>query len=950
MPGWDATGDLRGHAWGSLLQAYELAADRPPPRLDVRQARELPFSGLRPAAAVLLVASELSHTPVPSGGIGTFTVQLARDLSSAGYAVTILFTRWEDMSASEREEVEATFDGWGVRVVGLPLFTPGANRFHLRQSYRVLQFLLQHGDAFAAVHFHEYGGLGFLPLLAKAQGWAIPRAATLVGLHGSSAWATYVNGHMPHGDHALSLLFCERRAVELADVVWSPSEYMAGYVQSRKWTTRQPIYIAQYPVGSHLLSTAARPSSGPLPPIRGRHELVFFGRLELRKGLAVFVSALAAAAAVTGPFPVTFLGRNVIDDGYGDMRTWAAAQLESSGLNVTFLSDLSSEQATDYLRSPGRVACMPSLVDNSPLVVYEALALGVPFLSSTTGGIAELVHPDDVAAVLLPPTVAAWTRKMVAVVTGSEPVHRAAPRHPHAAAPAVHRALLEHALSGQRRAHAPPASLPSPLPLVSVIIATHNRVGVIQQTLDALAAQTYPRRSLEIIVVDDGSTDAHAVEVLQEISRRLKASGTGRVLTIANQYLGAARNRGAEVARGEYLAFIDDDDVPVADYVERLVRVAAHTRSDILSTFFANFDGDGAPSADTPHSLYMFVGQALSTALVENAFGGANIFIRRAAFEAVGRFSELVSVGYEDYELLVRASLRRLRHDVVPAALLWVRRSPMSMSQSVSTELGMMRVAAVVQAAFSDAHASLDVSDLIAHVVGAKLAADKAVDVLAEVDTEDLVTSDQGVYNLHYGAVIAPLLPGGAAVDAVSKFPPTLQRWAAEAAHAAAAAGVECRAAGVGGGACALTAATNLTAHMVWDAAGAPPAWRAPSFASTSWPFITAFGMHPGVTGGSALLPMLTWRSFFVGRKTVTVSYDMGDQGCGDGVCLALLHNGEAVWRVCNAAPSGHVVSRTQGSAVLQLQLTTASALTLIVDPLGSEDCDSVRTSMAIEQ
>lgn len=939
--GWTpAAGSLGGHAWGSLLQAHE-NVPLSPVRLSVRHARTLlNATGAHAGARVLIVAGELSHTPAAFGGIGVFCVQLARLLVSAGCSVTILFSQLDTLPASGATEV-AAFAAWGVHLVGLPALAASANRGHLRYSYRVLQFLLAREDDFDVIHFHEYNALGFLPLLAKEQGWAIPRSATVVGLHGSSAWTSYVNGHVPFGDGALSLMHCERRAVELADHVWAPSEYMAGFVQSRRWSTRQPIWVAPYPVEGQL---QAPPTPGPLPATRP--ELVFFGRLEPRKGAVIFVEALIAAERVVGTFSVTFLGRSIFAEGYGDMRAWISERLQRTRLQVQFLEGFSREQAIAYLSEPGRLACMPSLVDNSPLVVYEALALGVPFLSSSTGGIPELVHAEDAASVLLPPSSPAWARKITAIMAEGEVVRRPAPHHSLPENAAAHIALLEAVLAGRREGEGR-AVLPAKLPRVSVIVTTHNRgASVLQQTLDALEAQTYPKAAMEVIVVDDGSTLPDALAALQGIGSRLASSGTGRLLTIQNQYLGAARNRGAEVASGDFYAFLDDDDVPVGDYVERLVTVAEHTRADVLSTFFATFVSDGAPTGATPHSLYMFLGQALSTSLLENAFGGANIFVRKQAFDRVGGFSELVGVGYEDYEFLVKAALVRVRHDVVPAPLLWVRHSPGSMSTTVLLTLGMQRVLAAVQSALSDDRAALDMSDTIGHVVGLKLATEKArgLSSAARLASASMFSGQQGVFNMRYGAFVVPRLPRAEAGSAQG-FPPSLQQWALARAGEAAAAGVVCATAS----SCTLKADADYTAHLVWDGSGANwPAWRAPSFSKDPWPFIDASSMHPGVAQVTALVIMRSWRSFLHGDAALEISFEFGVQGCGDGVCLALLHDGQAVWHECNDSMSGRVVVK-RGRVQLKQRLTTGSILALVVDPLSSGDCDTTQADLTIE-
>src|SRR5262245_47210353 len=88
--------------------------------------------------------------------------------------------------------------------------------------------------------------------------------------------------------------------------------------------------------------------------------------------------------------------------------------------------------------------------------------------------------------------------------------------------------------------------------LFSVVIPAHNRLHLLPRTLDSVWAQTFS--DFEVVVVNDGSTDGTG-EWLAAQGERMRA------ITQANCGPGAARNLGTKEARGEYIAFIDSDDV-----------------------------------------------------------------------------------------------------------------------------------------------------------------------------------------------------------------------------------------------------------------------------------------------------------------------------------------------------------------------------------------------------
>ena len=96
--------------------------------------------------------------------------------------------------------------------------------------------------------------------------------------------------------------------------------------------------------------------------------------------------------------------------------------------------------------------------------------------------------------------------------------------------------------------------------LVSTIIPVYNRAGMLQRAVASVVAQSWPRT--EIIIVDDGSTD----DTAQAVARMVRESrGVVRALRQGNRGPGAARQAGLELARGEFVQFLDSDDLLLPD-------------------------------------------------------------------------------------------------------------------------------------------------------------------------------------------------------------------------------------------------------------------------------------------------------------------------------------------------------------------------------------------------
>ena len=114
------------------------------------------------------------------------------------------------------------------------------------------------------------------------------------------------------------------------------------------------------------------------------------------------------------------------------------------------------------------------------------------------------------------------------------------------------------------------------MPLISIIIPVYNVVPYLKRCIDSVLHQTY--RHIEIILVDDGSTD-YSGEICEEYAKK-----DPRIIVIhkANGGLSDARNVGIVKASGDYIAFIDSDDYVCGRYIERLLHRLLKNNADIV--------------------------------------------------------------------------------------------------------------------------------------------------------------------------------------------------------------------------------------------------------------------------------------------------------------------------------------------------------------------------------
>jgi glycosyltransferase involved in cell wall biosynthesis len=177
------------------------------------------------------------------------------------------------------------------------------------------------------------------------------------------------------------------------------------------------------------------------------------------------------------------------------------------------------------------------------------------------------------------------------------------------------------------------------VPLVSAVIPAYNAERYIAEAVDSVLGQTYP--ALECIAVDDGSTDGTTAVV------RRFGSGV-RLIEQPNAGPGAARNRGAAAASGEFLAFLDADDAWSPRRVERQM-TALEQESDYGAVVCGTqvVDSHGRPLGVLEQSPDVTVRDMLTwrATLVST---GSNLLVERACFEAVGGFDEHI-YGSEDW-------------------------------------------------------------------------------------------------------------------------------------------------------------------------------------------------------------------------------------------------------------------------------------------------------------
>ena len=313
--------------------------------------------------------------PVKNGGIGTAFHHLARLLSERGHDVVIAYVNRNAAGTNLMEETRSFYAGFGIAFE--PIVPRPVSETALAQvaapTWALLDWLRARERSFDIVHVSDWHGLGYGPLLAKSLGLAFGTTHFVVHGHGPTLWNVEGNRQLVSTERELGWVFMERRSVELADTLTCGSAHLLGWMREAGYA--MPVRSFAWPNVFPAPDSSPEVAAGRAARDGARlEEVVFFGRLEPRKGLLVFIDALdRLVRRGRAPGRVTFLGGwSVRIDGPGLIRDSA----EGWPVEVRTITDFGAKEAVAYLSQPGRLAVIPSLQENSSLAVSDCLQAG----------------------------------------------------------------------------------------------------------------------------------------------------------------------------------------------------------------------------------------------------------------------------------------------------------------------------------------------------------------------------------------------------------------------------------------------------------------------------------------------------------------------------------------------------------------------------------------------
>lgn len=370
------------------------------------------LSGAPSRLRVAIVTEEIIG-PVRNGGIASTYYHLAKGLAAQGHEVHVLFLKGPVVQDETPEYWVDRYAEFGVtlhylHVSEMPLWCASPN---WQRRYSSAYEWLRDQEPFDVVHTSEWRGGLVYALMAKRLGLAFRDTLFLVKTSSPHIWNRHYQMLPITDTNLVAAAYAEQKCVELADVVIGGSAHLLSFMERIGYRLPETNVFVQPNIVD--FSNVPVIDRRPGPPrqhgdvVRSR-DLVFFGRLEARKGIEIFCNAIDLLHE-RGEIPdsVTFLGKwggKLPAQGGMTPEDYLAEKAETWECPVVTVTDKNQPEALSFLTERDLIAVMPSLIENSTMAVYETLEQRVAFIATSVGGTPELVAERDHATCLVEPT------------------------------------------------------------------------------------------------------------------------------------------------------------------------------------------------------------------------------------------------------------------------------------------------------------------------------------------------------------------------------------------------------------------------------------------------------------------------------------------------------------------------------------------------------------------
>ncbi|HET7326697.1 MAG TPA: glycosyltransferase family 4 protein [Nocardioidaceae bacterium] len=371
--------------------------------------------------------------PVRNGGIASTYYHLSKGLAAHGHNVHVLFLKGPVVQDESPEHWVKHFAEFGVTLnyLDLPEYPVWGAATEWQRRYAAAYAWLRDEDPFDVVHTSEWRGGLVYALAAKRLGLAFRETLFLVKTSSPHIWNRHYQMRPIERRELVLASYAEQKCVELADAVIGGSAHLISFMDRIGYSLPETnVFVQPNIVDFSEVVVADRRPGEPRRPgdvVKSR-DLVFFGRLEGRKGVELFCNAVEILRERgVSPDSVTFLGKwgaPLATQGGMTVQDYIQGKSQGWDFPVTVITDKNQPDALSYMCSRDMTAVMPSLIENSTMAVYEALEQRIPFVATAVGGTPELIDEVDHVRCLVEPKAPALADRLAQILEEGQVIAR----------------------------------------------------------------------------------------------------------------------------------------------------------------------------------------------------------------------------------------------------------------------------------------------------------------------------------------------------------------------------------------------------------------------------------------------------------------------------------------------------------------------------------------------
>jgi glycosyltransferase involved in cell wall biosynthesis len=591
---------------------------------------------------------------ITGGGIGTYIANVTQYMSSRGHEVYLVT---DCFNKSNLHYLPS-----GVTLIPTEPALPDRQGcyFTWSQEYsdRVYQTLknLSKKTKLDVIEFSEYGSEGFVTIRAKKLLNGLADTKLVVKLHTPQSLLRKINEEK-HRTYQTDIdIYAEDYSVKNADIVTSPSLSLADYFKARIGITS--IHKSPYPLELNTESKSRQFSNHQI------RKVVFVGGVQVRKGVDFFIEAAKKVLEKEPNFTFEIYGRDTFSAPFTQSYTEYLQKRIPDELTskILFKGCVPYEQIPNlFLNSCFCV--FPSRWENWPNVCLEAMSLGCIVIGSKHGGMSEMIthgisgflvdpyKPEEIAHTILDTYQNTSCLQQISETARSSIKQWC---NPELACQQIESCYQIEVKPRQR--------IVNQEPKVSVIIPLYNQGQYLQEAIDSVKASTY--KNLEIVVVNDGSTDTKTNQIFEQLEGVVKVAKR-------NGGLSSARNAGIRASSGDLVLPLDADDKIHSSFIMDAVQCLLNNKELHYVGCYSKYFG-------TESSVYIPVGFIDNVTFLINTEGSCTKLFHKTVFDTVGFYDEEM-ISYEDWDLVLRLNQSRFKGDILPDVYFYYRRKENSM-------------------------------------------------------------------------------------------------------------------------------------------------------------------------------------------------------------------------------------------------------------------------------